>query len=123
MNAASDGLVAHSKGMRMITVTDTAVRQLKRLQEDQGLKDVVLRVGVSGGGCSGLQYAMNFDKVVNPNDQTFEYDGIKVVCDPKAFLYLNGITLDYTTDMLGGGFKFINPNASRECGCGQSFTA
>ena len=107
----------------MITVTDTAVKQLKHLQAAQGLQDVALRVGVSGGGCSGLQYAMNFDKVVNPNDQTFEFDGIKVVCDPKAYLYLNGITLDYTTDMLGGGFKFINPNASRECGCGQSFTA
>lgn len=107
----------------MITVTDSAVRQIKRLQEDQGMKDVPLRVGVTGGGCSGLQYAINFDKVVNATDQKFEFDGIKVVCDPKAFLYLSGITLDYTTDMLGGGFKFINPNAARECGCGHSFSA
>ena len=107
----------------MITVTDTAVRQIKRLQEDQGMKEAVLRVGVTGGGCSGLQYAINFDKVVNANDQTFEFDGVKIVVDPKAFLYLNGITLDYTTDMLGGGFKFVNPNASRECGCGHSFSA
>jgi iron-sulfur cluster assembly protein len=107
----------------MITVTETAVEQIKRLAGEQGMEEPILRVGVDGGGCSGLQYAMNFDKVINENDQTFEYKGIKVVCDAKAYLYLNGITLDYTTDMLGGGFKFVNPNASRECGCGQSFTA
>ena len=106
----------------MITVTDTAVKQIKRLQTEQGMQEVGLRVGVAGGGCSGLQYTMNFDKVLNPTDQSFEFNGVKIVCDPKAFLYLNGITLDYTTDMLGGGFKFVNPNASRECGCGQSFT-
>ena len=107
----------------MIIVTDTAVEQIKRLAGEQGMEEPILRVGVDGGGCSGLQYAMNFDKVIKENDQTFEYQGIKVVCDAKAYLYLNGITLDYTTDMLGGGFKFVNPNASRECGCGQSFTA
>lgn len=107
----------------MITVTETAVEQIKRLAGEQGMEVPILRVGVAGGGCSGLQYAMNFDKVINETDQTFEYEGIKVVCDAKSFLYLSGITLDYTTDMLGGGFKFVNPNASRECGCGQSFTA
>ena len=107
----------------MITLTDTAVREVKRLKDKEGQTNAVLRVGVAGGGCSGLQYAMNFDNVINENDQTFEFDGVKVVCDPKAYLYLHGITIDYTTDMLGGGFKFINPNAERSCGCGMSFTA
>jgi len=107
----------------MITLTDTAVNEVKRLMASQGKSDAVLRVGVEGGGCSGLQYAMNFDNHVGEHDQTFEYDGLKVVCDAKSYLYLNGIVVDFTQDMLGGGFKFHNPNARKECGCGTSFSA
>ena len=107
----------------MITISDTAVKEIKRLAQEQGLEGVALRVGVTGGGCSGLQYAMNFDKQISETDQKFEHEGVTVVCDPKSLLYLSGITIDYTTDMMGGGFKFINPNAERSCGCGMSFTA
>jgi len=107
----------------MIILTDTAVKEVKRLITQKGQADAVLRVGVEGGGCSGLQYSMNFDTHIGEHDQTFEYDGLKVVCDAKSFLYLNGITVDFTHDMLGGGFKFQNPNARKECGCGTSFSA
>lgn len=107
----------------MIILTDTAVAEAKRLMAQEGQTDAVLRVGVEGGGCSGLQYSMNFDTHIGEHDQTFEYDGLKVVCDAKSYLYLNGITVDYTKDMLGGGFKFNNPNAKKECGCGTSFSA
>ncbi len=106
----------------MITITDTAAKEIKRLADQQGLKDAVLRVGVAGGGCSGLQYAMNFDQEVKETDQLFEHEGVQLVCDAKSYLYLSGITIDYTTDMMGGGFKFINPNAERSCGCGMSFS-
>ena len=106
----------------MITITDTAAKEIKRLADQQGLENAVLRVGVAGGGCSGLQYAMNFDQEVKETDQLFEYEGVQLVCDAKSYLYLSGITIDYTTDMMGGGFKFINPNAERSCGCGMSFS-
>lgn len=107
----------------MITLTDTAVAEVKRLAEQQKLENPVLRVGVAGGGCSGLQYTMNFDAQVGEADQVFDYEGFKVACDAKSYLYLNGMSVDFTNDMLGGGFKFENPNAARSCGCGTSFSA
>jgi iron-sulfur cluster assembly protein len=121
--ASGAGLTQTKKGQHMINLTDTAVTEVMRLQEKEGLKEAALRLGVMGGGCSGLQYAMNFDKTIGENDQTFEFDGVTVVCDAKAYLYLNGITIDYSNDMMGGGFKFENPNAVKSCGCGTSFKA
>ena len=84
-------------------------------------KDFV-RVGVKSGGCSGLSYELNFDKNKDTDDKVFEHYGIKIVVDKKSFLYLIGTTLEYPGGLNGKGFVFINPNASRTCGCGESFS-
>jgi iron-sulfur cluster assembly protein len=81
-----------------------------------------VRVGVKGGGCSGLMYELDFDTNVLEGDQVFEDNGIKVVVDKKSFLYLVGTELDYTGGLNGNGFVFVNPNANRTCGCGESFS-
>ena len=107
----------------MITLTETAVNEINRLRTAQHLEEHYLRVGVQGGGCSGLMYSMRFDKETGPYDKVFDVNGVKVVVDMKSALYLKGSTLDYSTDLTGGGFKFANPNAGRSCGCGASFTA
>jgi iron-sulfur cluster assembly protein len=106
-----------------VTVSEAAIKQVKQLMASQNLANVVLRMGVKGGGCSGLSYSLEFDTEVGPHDKAFEVDGIKVVCDPKSYLYLNGTTLDYVTQGLTGGFTFVNPNAKATCGCGTSFSA
>ena len=80
-----------------------------------------LRVGVAGGGCSGLSYKLDFDNEQKPTDQVFENNGVKIVTDLKSFLYLVNTTLDFSDGLNGKGFHFINPNASRTCGCGESF--
>lgn len=107
----------------MINLTPAALKELKRLlaeQPDQG-KGRGLRVGVKGGGCSGLSYAMNFD-AQKQGDNVFEFENTRVFVDPKSLLYLDGMTLDFSDSLQGRGFKFINPNASKTCGCGESFT-
>ena len=106
----------------MITLTENATREINRLLKEQGHPDSYLRIGVQGGGCSGLMYNMKFDQQTGEFDKVFDVGGIKVVIDIKSALYLKGTTLDYITDLTGGGFKFLNPNASRSCGCGASFT-
>ncbi|MFA5507098.1 MAG: iron-sulfur cluster assembly accessory protein [Vulcanimicrobiota bacterium] len=106
----------------MIKVTDSAKSEVKRMFSEHDLSDSVLRMGVRGGGCSGLSYTLGFDKEISEYDKVFEVeDGVKVVVDMKSFLYLKGTELDYTTDLIGGGFKFNNPNARKSCGCGSSF--
>jgi iron-sulfur cluster assembly protein len=108
----------------MIALTDTAVKQVKQLRDSQNLPDTVfLRMGVKGGGCSGMSYMLEFDSEVGPHDKEFDIDGVKVVCDKKSYLYLNGTTLDYVQQGLTGGFTFVNPNAKSSCGCGTSFSA
>lgn len=107
----------------MIQLTENAIKEVKRLIAAQNNPELVLRVGVKGGGCSGLSYSLNLDSNVQKQDKVFEFDGVKVVCDMKSYLYLNGTVLDYTQDLLGGGFKFENPNAQSTCGCGTSFSA
>lgn len=82
-----------------------------------------LRVGVKGGGCSGLSYTMQFEEKPTDHDKIQDSDGVRIFVDPKSYLYLNGLTLDYSTDLIGGGFKFVNPNATRTCSCGTSFSA
>ena len=106
-----------------LALTETAVKQVKELMKTQNLESVYLRMGVKGGGCSGLSYALEFDNETGPRDKKFDIDGVQVVCDKKSYLYLNGTTLDYVTEGLTGGFTFSNPNAKSSCGCGTSFSA
>ena len=107
-----------------LQVSDAAIKQVKELKRAQNLPDTVfLRMGVKGGGCSGMSYALEFDTELGPHDKEFEIDGIKVVCDKKSYIYLTGTTLDYVQQGLTGGFTFVNPNAKSSCGCGSSFSA
>jgi iron-sulfur cluster assembly protein len=106
----------------MITVTDAARKQAQRLMEDDGKDGYFIRVGVEGGGCSGLMYQLTFDNEDREGDKAFEDNGVKVVVDKKSFLYLIGTTLDFSGGLNGKGFVFNNPNAGRTCGCGESFS-
>ena len=105
-----------------IQLTETALKQVLMLREQEG-KDLCLRVGVRQGGCSGMSYMMDFEDVSNigEQDEVYDYDGFKIVCDRKSLLYLYGLVLDYSNAMIGGGFEFTNPNANQTCGCGKSF--
>lgn len=107
----------------VITLTDAALKEVKRLINVQGIEEGGLRLGVKGGGCSGLSYTINFDDKIGPYDQVFEFDGVKVIVDTKSAIYLQGTQLDYHKDLMGGNFKFVNPNANKTCGCGESFSA
>lgn len=106
----------------MITVTESAKKQAIHLMSQDGKQDYFIRVGVKGGGCSGLMYELDFDNELKESDQVFEDNGIKVVVDKKSYLYLIGTTLDFSGGLNGKGFVFINPNADRTCGCGESFS-
>ena len=104
-----------------ITLTPHAVEEIKRMAEREKKEGVGLRLGVKGGGCSGLSYYMNFD-LKKDKDNEFDFGGLKVFVDPKSFLYLKGTTLDYADTLQDKGFKFINPQANKTCGCGESFS-
>ncbi len=106
----------------MIKVTESAKKQAIRLMEDEGKDGLFIRVGVQGGGCSGLMYQLTFDNQENAEDKAFEDNGIKIVVDKKSFLYLIGTELDFSGGLNGKGFVFRNPNADRTCGCGESFS-
>ena len=106
----------------MIKITEEAKSKLINLKQEEGHPESYnLRVGVQGGGCSGLTYDMHFDENFSDKDEVFEDKGIKILVDKKSLLYLLGTTLDYSGGLNGRGFQFINPNASRTCGCGESF--
>ncbi len=106
----------------MITVTERAKNKaVSIMQAENKPADAFIRVGVEGGGCSGLSYKLEFDNALRPDDKVFEDKGMKIVCDKKSFLYLVGTELDFTDGLNGKGFQFNNPNASRTCGCGESF--
>ena len=107
----------------VVTLTDAALQEVKRLLNVQGITEGGLRLGVKGGGCSGLSYTLNFDEKIGPYDQIFEFDGVKVIIDAKSAIYLQGTRLDFQKDLVSGSFKFINPNANKTCGCGESFSA
>lgn len=111
-----------SAGGVQITLTPRAAAKAKALMARDSRADVALRVGVEGGGCSGLQYTLTLD-ARHDDDVLLEQDGVPVVVDPKSATYLDGMTLDYVDALHGAGFKFLNPNASRTCGCGSSFSA
>ena len=107
-----------------IYISDKAKEKVKVLMSEAGVAenpDYFLRVGVVGGGCSGLSYKMDFDNEVKPMDQVFEDKGLKIVTDLKSFLYLVNTELEFSDGLNGKGFYFNNPNASRSCGCGESF--
>src|SRR5262244_4122523 len=107
-----------------LALSENATKQVKELKQAQNLPDnVYLRMGVKGGGCSGMSYSLEFDNELGPHDKKFDVDGVTVVCDAKSYLYLNGTTLDYVTEGLQGGFTFNNPQAKSSCGCGTSFSA
>ena len=106
----------------MIQITDTAREKLIQLKKEEGRPaEHNVRVAVEGGGCSGLKYQLDFDSKINQDDKIFEDKGIKILVDKKSIIYLLGTTLDFSGGLNGKGFQFINPNASRTCGCGESF--
>ena len=110
------------KAEPVIQVTPKAVEKIRQAFAKQGVTGA-LRLGVLGGGCSGLSYQFKFDTKERPTDKVFEFDGVKVVVDPKSLLYLHGMTLDYKESLMQSGFVFENPNAQKNCGCGTSFSA
>ena len=106
----------------MVTVTETAKDKIIELRQKEGKGDINgIRVAVEGGGCSGLMYDLQFDAEQRPNDHIFEDKGIKIFVDKKSLLYLLGTELDFSDGLNGKGFQFKNPNATRTCGCGESF--
>jgi iron-sulfur cluster assembly protein len=105
-----------------IHVTPKAVEKIRQAFAKEGISDGYLRLGVLGGGCSGLSYQFKFDTRKRPTDHLFEFDGVRIVIDPKSMLYLKGLTLDYKESLMQSGFAFENPNAQKSCGCGTSFS-
>ena len=107
-----------------IQVTDAAVKRIGVVLANEGISPAEggLRLGVTGGGCSGMSYVMRFENRPRENDNVFVFGGVRVFVDPKSFVYLRGITLDFEETLIRQGFTFVNPNASRSCGCGTSFS-
>ena len=103
----------------MITVTTSAVNEIRKMLDDNN--EPALRLGIVGGGCSGLSYKFKYDKQARPNDNVLEVDGVTLFVDPKSMTYLDGMILDYEETVLEQAFRFRNPNAQKSCGCGRSF--
>jgi iron-sulfur cluster assembly protein len=108
-----------------LTLTPKAIARVRSALAKEGISPAEggLRLGVSGGGCSGLSYAIKFDSRPRERDRVYDFDGVRVFVDPKSFLYLHGMTLDYEETLMRQGFNFINPNSARSCGCGSSFSS
>jgi iron-sulfur cluster assembly protein len=108
-----------------LQLTDRAIKRVRIAMAKEGVspEEGGLRLGVTGGGCSGLSYAIKFDSRPRERDRIYNFDGVRVFVDPKSFLYLHGMTLDYEETLMRQGFNFINPNSSRSCGCGSSFSS
>ena len=124
---ATETLTHTGKDGKGILITEPAMKQLANLMQQQG-RGSVLRVGVRSGGCSGMSYTMDFIDAaqIQGDDERYSYEpadapSFEVVCDPKSLLYIYGMQLDFSTELIGGGFNFTNPNASQTCGCGSSF--
>ncbi|KAG0454699.1 hypothetical protein HPP92_023991 [Vanilla planifolia] len=107
-----------------ITLTNKALSHLSKMR-DEKKEDLCLRIGVKQGGCSGMSYTMEFENRANTrsDDSIIEHNGFIIVCDPKSLLYLYGMQLDFSDALIGGGFSFKNPNATKTCGCGKSFSS
>lgn len=111
--------------MSEFRVTEGAAKEILKVQEEQKLDDAFIRVSVTGGGCSGLKYDLSFIEKAGykeEKDEIFEHNGVSVVVDKKSIIYLDGTTLDWYSDLAKRGFTFKNPNSTRSCGCGESFT-
>ena len=106
-----------------LVFTDAAAAKVKTLIDEEGNPDLKLRVFVSGGGCSGLSYQIRFDSKPRERDRVYEFEGVRLFVDPKSFIYLAGMVLDWEHSLMKQGFNFINPNSSKSCGCGSSFSA
>ncbi len=104
-----------------VQVTPKAVEKAKEALAKRGTPEALLRLGVRGGGCSGFSYVIEFADKQGPRDQVFDFDGLRVVVDPKSLVFLNGTTLDYEVKLMQHGFKFVNPQEATGCGCGESF--
>ena len=117
-----DNAGASSKG---IQVTQRALARIRAAmaKENVSPEQGGLRLGVSGGGCSGLSYQIRFDSKARERDRVYEFEGVRVFVDPKSFIYLAGMILDWEESLMKQGFNFINPNSSKSCGCGSSFSA
>ncbi len=106
-----------------VILTPAAVAQVKRLRAKKGNDTLNLRVGVKGGGCSGLSYVLALEETPRATDTVYDVDGVTVLVDPKSAQFIQGMTLDYSTaNLLEGGWKYLNPNVQKSCGCGTSFT-
>ena len=105
----------------MIQLSENALKAVQKIRVDQNQPEAFLRIGVKGGGCSGMTYEVHLEQKQNDLDRVFEFGPVKVVCDSKSLIYLDGMTIDYSNDLVGGGFRFVNPNATGTCGCGTSF--
>lgn len=105
-----------------VQMTERAVARIKHLLTRRSRSDAYLRIGVRAGGCSGLEYVMQIEDAPRPNDLQFEHEGLRILIDPKSARILQGTTIDYTGELIGSGFRFHNPNATRQCGCGTSFS-
>ena len=119
--------IKNSDDGKGILITNDAIEQISNLLKGQ-IDKKALRVGVRSGGCSGMSYTMDFieSNEINPDDKVYDYSlnsdqSFQVVCDPKSLLYIYGMQLDFSKELIGGGFNFVNPNASQTCGCGSSF--
>lgn len=108
-----------------VLLSEAAAKEIHKIIQDQELdaEKVRLRVGVKGGGCSGFSYVLDLTESQKETDETFDQHGIKIICDPKSLLYLNGTQIDFRDELMGRGFVFQNPNATSTCGCGSSFSA
>ncbi len=107
----------------MISLTDKAASKIKEMVKSENDEAMSLRLGVKGGGCSGFNYSLSFEKNISENDQVFSEKGITIVIDPQSYIYLSGTKLDFIDSLNGSGFTFSNPNAAKTCGCGSSFQA
>ena len=107
----------------MVTVTEKAVGKIRDAFRKEGVTEGGLRLGVQGGGCSGLSYLFRFDRKARATDQVLDYGDVRVFIDPKSMVFLNGMTLDWKDSLMQSGFVFDNPHAKKACGCGTSFTA
>jgi len=105
-----------------IEISDKAVGEVRRMMDKENIGAAGLRVGVKGGGCSGLSYNLTFESQSRTGDKVFEREGEKLFCDLKSYIYLNGTVLDFDSGLMGKGFVFMNPNAKKSCGCGSSFS-
>jgi iron-sulfur cluster assembly protein len=121
---AGEASGAQNSSHQGVHVTDRALKRIRvaMAKENIAPEQGGLRLGVQGGGCSGLSYNIRFDTQPRERDRVYDYDGVRVFVDPKSFIYLNGMILDYEETLMRQGFNFINPNSTKSCGCGSSFS-